>query len=89
VTAQARARGSQLRQVRVDRGWSQERLGQEAGLSTMGVYQLEHGQREGRAATWIALADALGVDPLELLAVPCGDAHAGGQSDPEPQAVPR
>jgi len=89
VTAQARARGGRLRQLRADRGWTQERLGQEAGVSTAAVFQLERGQREGRAATWIALAAALGVDPLELLAVACGDAHAGGQSDPEPEVVHR
>jgi len=70
MTAQALARGQRLREFRNARGWSQERLALAAGLSTMGVFQLEHGQREGRPATWIALADALEVHPLHLLATP-------------------
>jgi transcriptional regulator with XRE-family HTH domain len=70
VTAQARQRGQRLREVRNACGWTQERLGQEAGLSTYHVWQLEHGQREGLTATWIALAGALEVHPLHLLALP-------------------
>jgi transcriptional regulator with XRE-family HTH domain len=70
MTVQARRRGQLLRDLRNNRGMSQERLALEAGLSTMGVYQLEKGQHEGRPATWIALAAALDVHPLHLLALP-------------------
>jgi len=70
MTAQALARGLQLRTWRRARGWSQERLALAAELSPRAVFQLEHGQRVGRPATWIALADALEVHPLDLLATP-------------------
>ncbi len=59
--------GRNLYLARQRRGWSGERLAERAGLSRDGVYKLEMGHRTPRLATILALADALGVAPCDLL----------------------
>jgi transcriptional regulator with XRE-family HTH domain len=48
-------------------GMSQEALADAAGLGRESVYKIERGGRWVRLLTLLRLADALGVDPCELL----------------------
>lgn len=59
--------GRNLCLARQRQGLSGERLAERAGMSREGVYKIELGQRSPRLATLLALADALGVRPCELL----------------------
>jgi transcriptional regulator with XRE-family HTH domain len=59
--------GRNLYLARQRRGLSGERLAERAGMSRDGIYKLELGQRSPRLATVLALADALGIGPAELL----------------------
>ena len=59
--------GRNLFLIRRRRGLSQARLAELAGLSKDGVSKLELGTRSPRLASVLALADALAVDPCELL----------------------
>jgi transcriptional regulator with XRE-family HTH domain len=59
--------GRNLCLARRRRGLSAERLARRAGMSRDGVYKIELGQRSPRLGTLLALADALGVSPCELL----------------------
>jgi transcriptional regulator with XRE-family HTH domain len=57
-----------LRRARVERGLSQEALGDAAGLHRTEISLLERALREPRLTTIVRLARALGVKPAELLA---------------------
>ncbi len=59
--------GRNLFLARQRRGLSGERLAKRAGMSRDGVYRIEMGQRSPRLGTLLALADALGIGPCELL----------------------
>ena len=59
--------GRNLCLMRRSRGWSGDRLAERAGLSRDAIYKIELGQRSPRLGTLLALADALGVAPCELL----------------------
>lgn len=59
--------GRRLRELRLARGISQERLGQLADLDRTYVSQAEAGRRNVTLATICKLADALGVDADVLL----------------------
>lgn len=65
--ADAKLFGRNLYLARRRRGLSGERLAERAGLSRDGIYKIELGQRSPRLGTLLALADALGVGPCELL----------------------
>ncbi|MBS1884509.1 MAG: helix-turn-helix transcriptional regulator [Actinobacteria bacterium] len=54
--------------IRRRRGLSQEALAKRAGMQRDSVQKIEAGKRSVRLGTLLALADALGVDPAELLA---------------------
>ncbi len=57
-----------LRQLRVDKGWSQRKLAEEAGVTQTTVWKIEHGGG-AQAATLKKLGDALGVRASELMRV--------------------
>ncbi len=59
--------GRNLYLARRRRGLSGERLAELAGMSRDGIYKLELGIRSPRLATLLALADALGIGPCDLL----------------------
>jgi transcriptional regulator with XRE-family HTH domain len=59
--------GARLRAARHQTGLSQSRLAQRAGLSPSHLGNLERGRRQPRLPTLLALADALGVPPSQLL----------------------
>mgnify|MGYP001604688584 CR=1 FL=1 len=65
--ADAKRFGRNLFLARRRRGYSQARLATRAALSVDGVQKIELGKRSPRLATILALADALGVAPCELL----------------------
>jgi len=58
-----------LRAFRTRAGMSQEALGFECGLHRTEISRLERGGREPRLTTIVKLADALSIDPCELIAI--------------------
>ena len=56
-----------LRQVREDKALSQRDLATRAGTSPGTVGQIERGERKARPRTTRRLADALGVEPIQLM----------------------
>lgn len=53
--------GARIAALRKERGWSQERLAKEAGVSARTVYSVEKGERDTQPAKQRAIFDALGV----------------------------
>ena len=59
---------TKLRRLRQERAWSIRELAQRADVSTETIYSLEHSRREWAwPRTVRKLADALGVEPKELM----------------------
>jgi ribosome-binding protein aMBF1 (putative translation factor) len=61
-----RALGRRIRQLRHDKGWSQEHLADEAGMHRTYMWGIEQGIRNPSVRHLVRLADALGV-PLKTL----------------------
>ena len=59
--------GVGLRQLRRERAWSQRDLARQSGVSQDTITRLETGQREAQPRTMRRLAEALGVEPRELM----------------------
>ncbi len=59
--------GQRLRQLRVERALSLRALAQRSGVAFDTINKLELGHRPARLATIRKLADALGVEPKELM----------------------
>ena len=59
--------GQRLRQLRVERALSLRTLGERSGVAFATISELENGHRPARLATIRKLADALGVEPNELM----------------------
>lgn len=60
--------GESLRRFRTDRGWSQERLAEEAGITLNYVGNLERGEQGPSLNILLRLARALEIDAPTLLA---------------------
>lgn len=56
-----------LRRLRREAALSQRGLAERSGVSADSIVKLERGQREAQPRTLGKLADALGVEPRELL----------------------
>ncbi|WP_226963658.1 DUF805 domain-containing protein [Nostocoides sp. F2B08] len=56
-----------LRELRLERGWSQEELADASGVSVRTIQRVEGGRRPGRA-TAAALATSLGTEPAAIAA---------------------
>lgn len=65
-TAHRRRFGDRVRQLRTERGWSQEQLAERAQLHRTYVVQVERGHRNASLDVIEALAVALSVSPAEL-----------------------
>ena len=59
--------GDRVRELRKARRWSQQRLGDEAGVTAQTVWNLETGRHVPETATLLKIARALGVGLGELL----------------------
>ncbi len=59
--------GAKLRKLRRERALSQQDLERVTGLSQATLSDLEGGKRGARASTLRKLAEALGVEPKELM----------------------
>ncbi|HEV3321846.1 MAG TPA: helix-turn-helix transcriptional regulator [Solirubrobacteraceae bacterium] len=59
--------GQRLREVRTEKGLSQEALGHRTGLHATAIGRLERGRREPRLMSILNLARGLKVPPGELL----------------------
>jgi transcriptional regulator with XRE-family HTH domain len=59
--------GFRVRRERLRRNWSQERLADESGLHRTYVGSLERGERNVSLKNVWTLAEALGVDPADLV----------------------
>ncbi len=59
--------GQGVRAERVKRFWTQERLAKKAGISQKALSKIETNEVEPRFSTILRIAEALGVDPNELV----------------------
>lgn len=59
--------GKRLAQIRRQRGWSQEKLALESGLARSYLGGVERGQRNIAVVNICRLAQALGIEPAELM----------------------
>jgi transcriptional regulator with XRE-family HTH domain len=61
--------GVRVRELRKARGWSQQRLGDEAGVTAQTVWLLEtHQLNDVKLSTLSKISDAMGVSLTDLLA---------------------
>ena len=61
-----KALGRRVRKLRTDRGWSQERLADEAGMHRTYMWGIEQGMRNPSVRHLVRLADALNI-PVKAL----------------------
>ena len=61
---------ARIRGLRAARGWSLEKLAEQAGLSRDAVVRIEGGSRNPRLGTTEALASALGVSLADVIGAP-------------------
>jgi transcriptional regulator with XRE-family HTH domain len=59
--------GMELRKLRKEYAWSQRDLARESGVAQDTITRLETGKREAQPRTVRRLAEALGVEPRELM----------------------
>ncbi len=62
--------GQRLVQIRDAKGWSQEDLAREAGLSTKTISRFENGRHDGRRDTVRRIVEALDVEEIDLVGPP-------------------
>jgi transcriptional regulator with XRE-family HTH domain len=61
-----KALGRRIRHLRTEKGWSQERLAEEAGMHRTYMWGIEQGMRNPSVRHLIKLADALEIPVAEL-----------------------
>lgn len=85
--AAAKEMGENVRRFRRARGWTQGRLGEEAGVSRDAVLRIEKGHARTRPSTIAKVAEALDLEYRDLLAepdpVPAGAEAAADLEDAE------
>jgi len=59
--------GLRIKELRQKRGWSQEKLAEEAGLHRTYIGQVERGEKSIGVGNLVRIAHALKVKPAELL----------------------
>lgn len=66
--------GNRVRELRVEKGWTQEELGRRAGgIAQTTIGNIERGSHETGVTRLSAIADALGVIPGDLISPPNDD----------------
>ena len=58
---------NRVKELRIERGWTQEDLSAKTGLAVVQISRIERGRREIRLSTLIRLIDGLDVPPELLL----------------------
>ena len=58
--------GNRMRQLRLEKGWSQEELAQHVGLHRTYIGSVERGERHVSLVNIVRLADALNVELKQL-----------------------
>ena len=76
ATAYKLETGRRLRELRMERGWSQSELARRAGLSPGTLSFIERGETLPLPVSQEALAAALGMDIRDLTVRLTGDPHA-------------
>ncbi len=66
MASQVEQFGRNLRSVREEKGWTQEELGEKAGLASVQISRVERGVREVRLTTLLRLLAALETTPGRL-----------------------
>jgi transcriptional regulator with XRE-family HTH domain len=66
-TAEAIAFGKRVRELRLARGWTQEQLAEQAGLTPVQLSRIENGWNDPKMSTIIRLAKALKVSCGDLM----------------------
>ncbi|MFC8456425.1 helix-turn-helix domain-containing protein [Streptomyces sp. NPDC057242] len=59
--------GARIREARLDANLSQIELGERVGLDHKTIHRIEHGTSDPRLSALIRIAEATGVDLVELL----------------------
>lgn len=59
--------GERVKHWRLARLWNQSDLAEHSGVSQDAISEIEKGKRQPRATTLAKLANALGIEPRELL----------------------
>jgi transcriptional regulator with XRE-family HTH domain len=59
--------GSNVRALRLEKGWTQEELADRSGLASVQISRVERGVREVRLTTLLRLVSALETTPARLL----------------------
>jgi transcriptional regulator with XRE-family HTH domain len=59
--------GENVKQARLDKGWTQEDLAERTDLAVVQVSRIERGKREIRLTTLLRLLDGLELQPAVLL----------------------
>lgn len=67
TSAEQRSFAEKLREERRERGFTQEALAHDAGISVRRLAHLESGNGNPRASTLFAIADVLNIPPADLL----------------------
>jgi transcriptional regulator with XRE-family HTH domain len=62
--------GREVKRLREAKGWSQTKLAVEAGMSVSGISMIENGHRNLSTTTLARLAEALGVEVVDLFPKP-------------------
>lgn len=74
----------ELTRLRVERGWSQQRLADEAGVNKATINQIERGRRSPNVETLEKLADALGAGVADFFPKAQGSLFENPEQRPAP-----
>lgn len=66
-TKEGIAFGKRVRELRRERGWSQEQLAEAAGMNWLQVGHIERGSSDPKLSTIVKLAKAFRIHPADLL----------------------
>lgn len=79
--------GDVVRELRAERGWSQDDLVREARVSKATVQNIETGKFSPRQDTLRKVAGAFGKTPQDILTAAFREPHASSGDDPKPGSL--